>query len=68
MSSWIQGENVCGCVTQDNRREKKERKMGQEIREEESLTERGILNQKRVRQTLKRTRRQENEEGKGAKV
>ena len=65
----MQGENVCGCVIQENRREKKERKMGHEIIKEGSLTDRGILNQKkRVRQTLKRTRRQENEEGKGAKV
>ena len=36
---------MCGCVIQDNRREKKERKMEQEIREEESLTERVILSQ-----------------------
>ena len=33
------------CDTRKNRREKKERKMGQEIREEESLTERVILSQ-----------------------
>ena len=47
MGSWTQSENVCGCVIQENRREKKERKMGHEIIEEESLTDRGILNQKK---------------------